>query len=90
MPTYYDYYTHCGSSNHGLLIKWYTKDGVNLWIDGTINLQAAAIAISKDTDAYYNIADTTVYTGAASSTEYYSTNAAKCTVSDYTCAFPKV
>lgn len=86
------FYTHCGSTNHGMLIKWSTADGVNLDIQATTYLQADLdIFSNNDTDAQYYIDPAVFDTDAGTADGYfYTADSIQCATDVNTCDFPQV
>lgn len=81
--TYLTWYTHCGSTNHGMQVQWSTDDAETLNIQVTQYLQADLLMFSPVdlTASGYEAAnyylDPAVYT-TSSDGSYFKTAAALC------------
>lgn len=77
--SYLDWYTNCGSTNHGMQIKWSTTDGVTLKMKVTQFLQADRLLFTSDenyaTAQYYMNKANYIST---SNDKYYKSSTAFC------------
>lgn len=96
MATYNPFYTHCGSTNHGMMIKWDTDDGVDLKIEANMYLQADLDTFSAfNAEAEYYINTANLVGGSNScptSTDAWFTTGDVCCADSttVTCAWPQV